>query len=142
MIQRFIDWLFSMEEINGHRRCPTYMYRWCLFRIPWFAVYLHHFVGDDWSRDRHDHPKRFVSIGLKGRYVEETPIRERVYTAPWIRTFPATHVHRLRLINDEPCWTLVLVFRPVREWGFWSEQTWIHWKRYVGSANADRAKNC
>lgn len=159
-----LDRLFRLEEINGHGRCPTYLYRWTLFQPKrparlWrgFGIYLHHFVGDDWSRDLHDHPKRFISIGLKGAYVEETPRMDqygrayraftvdRTYRAPWIRTFPATHIHRLRLINRRPCWTLVVVLRSVREWGFWHNGEWLHWKEYVRgaySAIADRMKTC
>src|SRR4051794_37340967 len=115
-----IDRIFRLEEINGGKRCPTYLYRWTLLTFgKSLSVYLHHFVGDDWSRDMHDHPKRFISIGLAGRYIEETPAGERVYRAPWIRTFPANHIHRLRMINGGGCWTLVIVLRPVREWGFW-----------------------
>ena len=90
----------------------------------------------------HDHPKRFVSIGLKGRYVEETPNGEREYSAPWIRTFPATHIHRLRLYPGEDVWTMVAVFRPVRDWGFWHAGKWIDWRTYVGSREADEATDC
>ena len=98
--------------------CPTYLYRWTLFRLPFtsIAVYLHHFVGDDWSRDMHDHPKRFISIGLRGSYIEETPNGERIYTAPWMRTFPAAHVHRIRMAPGGSAWTLVLVLWTQRQW--------------------------
>jgi hypothetical protein len=112
-----------MEEINGAKRCPTYLYRWTLLRTSLFAIYLHHFVGDDWARDLHDHPKRFISIGLWGAYVEETPFGERFYAAPWIRTFPSIHIHRLRLIQQKPCWTVVVVGPLQREWGFWARRS-------------------
>jgi len=139
-LQRVIDRLFKMEEINGAERCPTYLFRWTLARIGWLTVYLHHFIGDDWSRDCHNHPKRFISIGLFGSYCEETPSGKRVYNAPWIRSFPATHIHRLAMINGATCWTLVIVLRHVRPWGFWSERGWIPWRTYV---NGDLAKkNC
>lgn len=169
---RLLNRLFTLEEINGGNRCPTYLYRWTLFqprRPRWlwrgFGIYLHHFVGDDWSRDLHDHPKRFISIGLWGRYIEETPhlefyydgkphahlppsrlvSQDRLYVAPWVRTFPATHVHRLRLVDGQDCWTLVIVLRAVREWGFWHDGYWIHWKDYVrgsASAIADKMRAC
>lgn len=156
--------LFRCEEINGANRCPTYLYRWTLFqprRPRWlwrgFGIYLHKFVGDDWSRDLHDHPKRFISIGLKGAYIEETPgpewyegydespTRLRTYRAPWIRTFPADHIHRLSLLADrQPCWTLVIVLRTVREWGFWHQGMFMHWRGYVAPGNtiADERKAC
>lgn len=152
--------LFVREEINGGERCPTYLYRWTLFQPRWarsfwrgFGIYIHKFVGDDWSRDLHDHPKRFISIGLNGSYVEWTPhcdkpecLWARCYRAPWVRTFPAEHIHRITLTADrQPCWTLVIVLRSVREWGFWHEGQWIHWKAYVrgsASAIADKMRSC
>lgn len=117
------------EEINGRHRCPTYLYRWFLLKTRWANVYLHHFVGDDWALDLHDHPKRFISIGLKGSYIEWIPdcsivgLGEsfRVYNAPWARTFPADHIHRLTMIrsggsNGAPekthdCWTLAITLK-------------------------------
>lgn len=140
---RWLDANFVMEEINGER-CPTYMYRWELLRIGrFFGIYLHHFVGNDWTRDLHDHPKRFISVGLKGRYIEETPQGQRIYRAPWIRTFPATHIHRLRLVTPaEDCWTAVIVLRPVRQWGFWHRGSWIPWKTYLDTPHADDMKDC
>lgn len=139
---RWFDRIFRMEEINGGGTCPTYLYRWTLLRLGQRALYLHHFVGDDWSRDLHDHPKRFLSIGLWGAYVEETPEGERTFRAPWIRTFPAEHIHRLRLIDGWPCWTLVYVGKSVRPWGFWRAGRWVPWRQYVGSADAEKAKSC
>ena len=69
-----INRLFGYEEINGNGRCP-YLHRWCLLVLPrGVRLYLHKFIGSDWSRDLHDHPKRFISIGLWGSYIEETPI--------------------------------------------------------------------
>ena len=158
--------LFRHEEINGANRCPTYLHRWTLFqprrpRRLWrgFGVYLHKFVGDDWSLDLHDHPKRFISIGIKGRYIEHTPpvawyeddedfawpLPARLYTAPWVRTFPAEHIHRITLCDDRrPCWTLVIVLRHVREWGFWHCGMFMHWRNYVAPGNtmADERKAC
>lgn len=119
-----------------------YLRRWTLLATKRFSVYLHHFLDDDWSRDMHDHPKRFVSIGLAGQYVEETPAGERTYRAPWIRTFPAEHIHRIRLIDGRPAWTLVIVLRVVRKWGFWHGGQWVPWRQYVDSETATQMKTC
>lgn len=182
-LRRWIDRRFKLEEINGRNACPTYLYRWELLRTRWFQVYLHHFVGDDWSRDLHDHPKRFISIGLKGGYTETTPgclghhyvpraqeewgcgeivsgaswtmadpircgrseaehLTETRYRAPWLRTFPADHQHRLRLDEFADCWTLVIVLKVVREWGFWHAGKFVPWRRYVGSGEATSRRAC
>jgi hypothetical protein len=62
---KLFDRIFKIEEINGSNRCPTYLYRWTLLKL-WAGrgVYLHHFIGDDWSLDLHDHPKRLGLIYL------------------------------------------------------------------------------
>jgi hypothetical protein len=139
---------FPREEINGDGLCPTYLYRWTLLRVgTWFSVYLHKFVGDDWSLDFHDHPKRFWSIGLRGKYVEHyyNGYRQvtREWRAPWFRTFPATHIHRLSGPTPAtPCWTLVIVGRAIRAWGFWSGGTFRPWRAYVSSDTARERKAC
>src|SRR5262249_18492584 len=84
--------MFRLEEIDGDGRCPTYLFRWTLLSTPWFKIYLHRFVADDWSKDLHDHPKKFVTIGLRGSYLEVTPDHARQWRAPWIRSFPAEHI--------------------------------------------------
>jgi hypothetical protein len=151
MKKRLLDRIFGEpEEINGGERCPTYLWRWTIFS--WkghISLYLHHFVGDDWSLDLHDHPKRFISIGLWGSYIEYTPgtlpgeTIHTIYRAPWIRTFPATHIHRLA-VPSKNCWTLVAVLKPMREWGFWHLGKFIPWRRYVEGEDgiADKMKSC
>jgi hypothetical protein len=135
-LQGWIDRVFQLEEINGQRGCPAYLRRRTLARIGWLGIYLHHFVADDWARDFHDHPKRFISIGLRGRYLEETPSGSRVFKAPWVRSFPATHAHRIRMINGGRCWTLVIVLKAVRKWGFLTREGWVPWRRYTADKSA------
>lgn len=220
MPQRFVDVvldsIFRREEMDGCGRCPTYLVRWTLLKWGDRGIYLHHFVGDDWSRDLHDHPKRFISIGLWGAYVEETPGPElegrwevvtgrdremvhvrwslpnadgvflwvrhypntgwgqvacegqaqdfnrigrvpaewgrwtpapappvqRTWRAPWLRTFPATHIHRIGLVDGRPAWSLVIVLKTVRPWGFWNRGQWIPWRQYVDSELATQRKAC
>lgn len=145
MVERILSRIFGPpEEINGGERCPTYMYRWTILKLPGKrGIYIHHFVGDDWSRDLHDHPKRFISIGLKGWYQEETPKGFRRYDAPWFRTFPATHIHRITC-PSKSCWTLVVVLKAVRSWGFWHLGRFISWRAYVDGEGgiADKMKAC
>jgi hypothetical protein len=146
---RVFDRFFGVaEEINGHDRCPTYLFRWTIARIGSHKVYLHKFVGDDWSRDVHDHPKRFISIGLWGSYEEETrgawdvPSWRR-WRAPWFRSFPADHRHRITTPWGH-CWTLVIVGPSTRDWGFWHDGKFYRWDDYVRGEGgiADKMKAC
>ena len=146
----WLDRVFQLEEMTGDGLCPVYLRRWTLLKL-WsgMGLYLHHFLSDDWSFDFHDHPKRFISIGLWGEYLEHTPTRDparpitaRLFSAPWIRTFPARHIHRIVLVGGRPCWTLVFVLRTQRDWGFWCGGKWVKWSTYVPSARAKEMKAC
>lgn len=132
MIPWLLTWLFGPpEQINGHGRCPTYLYRWAVVKLWGHKLYVHRFVGDDWSYDLHDHPKRFWSLMVWGGYHETTPRGTRHYTAPFLRTFPPEHAHRVELREHDVCWTLVVVCRGLKQWGFYHNGEWIHWREYV-----------
>lgn len=144
-LQSFVDRVLRAEVIKG--TADQYMKRWWLLALPGGRrVYLHKFIGSDWSRDLHDHPKWFVSIGLWGGYVEEVgehayvhshdlkgwlTKRRRRWVAPWVRFFPATQIHRLRVNRRRPCWTIVITGSISREWGYWSEDGWVDWRTYI-----------
>jgi hypothetical protein len=146
--------IFGYETMSGHGQCPVYLERWTLANLFGCAVYLHHFLGDDWATDPHDHPRRFVSIGLWGWYYEDVYIRSMdlkgkpeskwftttKYKAPWIRTFPAEHLHRVRAAECGNTWTLVIVLPKSRGWGFVQDGIWIPFKEYVFGGKA--RKNC
>lgn len=116
--------LWRWSKIN------TYLERFPLIKTPWFRVYLHKFLSADANRRPHDHPARFIAIGLWGGYVEtqhlfttsgsgfteSTMMRE--YDAPFIRSFTPNYIHKIASVRPNT-WTLVIVFKPVRVWGFW-----------------------
>lgn len=115
--------------------CPPFLQRWTVIPawITWpfrCRVFLHRFIRSDESADMHDHVARFISIGIKGRYLETTPDGEKEYQAPWVRTFPANYIHRIKLYPGEEAWTVVIIFTAKREWGFWKAGAWIHWREY------------
>ena len=123
-VYRLLDRLFTYEPIP--RQGPTVLHRWILWRgRTGSAVYLHEFVQSE-PRDPHDHPKRFTTIGIRGRYREMVYKRDRLnrpsirwYRAPWIRWFQPEHIHRIELAPGETCWTLALVGPAVVPWGFY-----------------------
>lgn len=150
---RFFTALFGEPEaINGNGAVTDYLYRWTIAKPGEWRLYLHHFVGPDWARDLHDHPKRFWSLGLKGGYVERVPIfppawhpcralegpapdttrtRLRRHRAPWLRSWRPHHIHRIERILTGSCWTLVLVGPTEAEWGFYTRAGWVRADRYV-----------
>jgi hypothetical protein len=85
-------------------------------------------------------------------YREITPapnggIHRRTFRAPWLRSFPAEHIHRIVMVRGwlgeiHDCWTLVVVLKPVRSWGFYHIGKFIGWRDYVNSETADIMKAC
>ncbi|GEM_PF-1983048 len=155
LFRRILDRLFAYETMSG-RECPVYLERWTVGEAFGCGIYLHHFLGDDWAIDPHDHPRRFISIGLKGWYLEDVfrpvvdeefgqsiPVTELEsttrYDAPWVRSFPAEHLHRVRAAECGDCWTLVIVLRKTRRWGFVKDGVWVAFKDYVFGGQSRKA---
>ncbi len=134
------------DFIIGDREDP-YLLRWHVIpRNKWFNIYLHKFLKSDDDRALHDHPWSFnASILLKGTYMEHTEkgVKRRRRFLPYIRVGKAPHRVELERSYDyaqygsrasevlEPCWTLFITGRVVREWGFYCPSGWKHWQAYV-----------
>lgn len=147
------EWLRRLLSGQPHQVIPggdnpIYLRRWYLIpRNPLLNVYLHQFLRDDDDRALHDHPWWFVSLILRGGYIEvsevpggreSTRCRTSVLSmrSPfWRRCIafrPATWRHSVALpwgknaageCDDYaprvPCWTLIVTGRRSRLWGFW-----------------------
>ena len=128
------NWCFWRWTITD----SEYILRLHLIKTPWFAICLHWINKPDAEPYLHDHPVSFLSIILKGGYVEERTKQEH-YSAPeivlvqrnWYNYISANFTTRHRIISVKPN-TLTLTFMgpKVREWGFYTENGWIHWKEY------------
>lgn len=140
IVPNILDRLFR-REIIGLRGADPYMIRWVIYRRPnrGAGAYIHLFIGDD-AADSHDHPKEFLSIGLKGSYDEEVWDPEHKWVhhkAPWIRRFGPMHRHRIVLCG-EFVWTLVFVGPQVRKWGFYTPEGWVQSDSYRPKADLHR----
>ena len=104
------------------------MIRYRVLQTRWFNVYLHHFLRSDYDRCFHDHPWAFVTVLLSGGYWENTPAGRF-----WRRRFsilrrPAEWQHWVEIVR--PVWTLILVSRKCREWGFITDRGWVQWRQF------------
>lgn len=98
--------------------------RWWIRRLR--GLKLHKFSASD--RDPfHDHPWPFITFIFWGSYLEETESGFKEYKAPRLLYRSAEWKHRVLLIDNKPCWTLVLTFKKKREWGFYTEAGWVNW---------------
>jgi hypothetical protein len=109
----------------------NYLTRWRIIQTPFFAVYLHKITAPDSRPTLHDHPWNFLSVVLRGGYHEvrrydgrgdfERDDFEWLPSEHHIRRFNfkrATDTHYITVLDRNPTWTLLLVGRRKREWGF------------------------
>lgn len=115
---------------------PYLIRRYLIPRNRFLNVYLHKFLRSDDDRALHDHPWWFVSIILKGGYLEWTPNEQfGIRRAPSIAFRRAEHTHRVELFSDtkgglKPCWTIIITGKKAREWGFHCPQGFRVWEHF------------
>lgn len=94
-----------------------YVQRWVVV-VFGFAIRLHHWIASDDQRHFHDHPWWFITLVLKGGYIDISPDGQDRLTAGSIRYRPAEHRHTV-LVDKGGCWSLLLTGPQVRHWGFY-----------------------
>ena len=142
--QRSPRWsLFSVFRILNRDGSP-YLTRLRILQTPWFGIYLHKIHSPDADRDHHDHPWSFVSVVLRGGYMEERKVplptlhaipgepRQWFWARRWLHRTPftigfrrATDLHRITTLDRKPTWTLVIVGPRRRDWGFQTDGGWV-----------------
>lgn len=135
------------KKIIAREDGKPYLIRWNLFECKLFSIKIHRILRSDYDC-LHDHPWAFVSVILRGGYVEHREIPQktlgsilggfavrvapahivsRIYHPGNILYRRATDKHKLEI--HQPCTSLVITFKKVRPWGFWTKTGWvIHWK--------------
>lgn len=135
-------------SING----DVYMHRWRLIHTKWFGVRIHHILRSDSDREYHDHPFTFLSLILKGGYLEHRPgckgecssllglvdldfhhklIEPCAWAALGSLVFRhAEDLHRLELPEGKTAWTLVIRGPVRRQWGFMTSEGWVRSKDF------------
>lgn len=111
----------------------TYLMRAILIDSRRGRLMLHWFKRSDADREMHDHPWNFWTIMLWHGYVEHTPKGQRRLWPGMILYRPATHRHRVKLINRKPAVTLVWAGPKVRSWGFWEDGRFAPWREFFAS---------
>lgn len=135
------------KRIGG--AADPYLFRWHWHRGRESAVFIHLFKRSDDDRALHDHPWASCSILLKGSYFEHT--RDGLFLRrPGEIVFRrATDAHRIELLRDlttgrpQEVWTLFVVGKRVREWGFLCPQGWRHWREFTAGPGGETVgKGC
>lgn len=107
---------------------PTpYLTRLFLLHTPWFSVMMH-WLKPDPQPDMHDHPVTFLSLILRGFYVEQIATGG-LQKCRWWNFKRATDAHRIVWTAPNTL-TLVITGPRRREWGFITPKGWVPWRMY------------
>lgn len=133
-------------------RDPNGNHKWPVSKIDswigrFIAIRLHYIAREDKTRDMHNHPASFISLVIKGWYLEARPLEQKQHAGfdriqriiNLRRRFSicyrsATDRHTIINVSPGGCWTIVLWFRKKASWGFHTATGFVHWKDYKESA--------
>lgn len=131
---RSARWAFMERfEIPNYDGPGNYLTRLRIVQTPWCAIYLHRFDGPDPRPTLHDHPWNFTSVVLRGGYIERRldPMTMEVNESHMVRRVNrvrARDSHSIMRLLRVPTWTLMLVGRRQRTWGYLEPETATEWR--------------
>jgi len=111
------------NEKLGRGECP-YMRRW-VFNFYFFSIRIHQWYRSDDKRYMHNHAFNFLTIVLKGQYIDVTKGKSGldeydVMDAGSVRYRKANHTHYVYVPNYPKHGAITLLFcgRKIQNWGF------------------------
>lgn len=107
-----------------------YLVRYSLFSCRWFAIKIHHILISD-DDCLHDHPWAFITFLINRGYGEHNEQGYCHHKRFSLLYRPAKFKHSL--LVAKPCWTFVITFKRVREWGFWNSKGFTYWFEYIST---------
>ena len=128
-------WKLILAEVMGWRGC-AFVKRWVLEAPSGRALRVHRFLPDVEEFTAHDHPWWFVTVVVRGSYVDVTSrngteVRRDHVTAPAIRFRNRNHEHRT-ITGADGAWTVLYNGPSKRNWGFWSAAgQFLPWRAYA-----------
>lgn len=113
-----------VDIMKGH---DPYLTRLIIFRCPWFQVFLHWIHKPDEDDAVHDHPWSFLSILLRGSYIEDAGIPSR--NQKWLSHFRRRRVRFFNFKNSKDAHqiiethgavSLIITGPKTKSWGFYT----------------------
>ena len=120
----------------------VYLSRLMLVRTRLFGIYFHVIRRPDWSRCQHDHPWPFITIILRGGYVEKVGEHHFFRHPGYVGFRPRSFEHSITHLLTERSCSLVLRGPNRETWGFRTPDGKIPWLQYMRLPNALRVMWC
>lgn len=124
--KKFKPFQVRWKEPLGRLECP-YLYRWSFIFFN-YSIRIHHWLRSDVKTNFHDHPYNFISIVLRGSYINVTPNNRIKVRAGNIWYSNASQKHYLD-VPKGGAWTLLFCGKPYKKWGFYVEDKFGNEKR-------------
>lgn len=128
-------WRLTNGDYVGWRGC-NFVRRWTIVAPSGRGLRIHHFLPATEEFTAHDHPWAFLTVVVRGGYVDITSrngqeVARDAVRAPGIRYRSRHHEHRT-LTGEQGAWTIVINGPVRRNWGFWSAAgQWLPWRAYA-----------
>jgi len=120
---------FRWREALGWEDCP-YAHRTTL-NLGLFSIRFHEWHRSDDKRNMHDHPWHFLTLVIRGSYVDVSEQGRDQLRLGSIRFRRATHKHYVE-VPVGGAWTILLTTPKIREWGFWVKGVFRRPLKYFG----------
>ena len=88
----------------------------------------------------HDHPWGYMTIILKGGYIEHTKYARFLRGPGHIRFRNANSYHWLEVLEGVPSWSLFFMGKKQRDWGFLKDSEWMEAEEYIAWRNQSTPK--
>lgn len=140
-------------HIYGEDGSP-YMYRYWLFRSRWLSARIHHIASHDRDPYMHDHPWSFVSVVLRGCYMEQRPLdpTHPVFNEAGVEPCGGTargpgsicyrracDRHRISFVGSGT-YTLFILGPLVQWWGFYTPAAKLYYRDYLKARSEAQQK--
>jgi hypothetical protein len=160
LLSYLVDRLIARAKRTPYFHLPGHMERYWLLKPRWWtlgcSIRVHHILRSDSDRVLHDHPWPFMTVILRGGYLEERPLFKTppellmkrmalLGVEPTVTTMhrpgsvlfrAATSRHRLVIPRWKTAWTLFFMGPRLQEWGFYTPEGKVPWGDYLASADA------
>ncbi len=117
---RLEPWLrhrFNFKEI-GWEEIGEKFTRFIIFKSRFLSVYVHKLDAPIPHPNCHDHPWHFWSIILRNGYEEIMNGKKIWRGAGSVLYRPALSTHNTITIEGKPMWSLIIISKRIRPWGF------------------------
>jgi len=125
------DWVFfekgfELPDYDDPMGIPSRI-RWRLVHTPWFGIYLHKWNKPDPRPTLHNHPWNFISLILKGGYVEKHHNGENIIR--WFNLVRRNKFHTVTKI-DPGTVSLMFVGKTHQDWGYKTENGYVEFNKH------------